>query len=302
MEEAVRRLLRSRFPDPENGSERMIKAAAIAGLVTGISLSCCLLARGCPARADVSALTSAGGTPGITLSPSWSRVMPGEACTLLVMIDDAVDSISCSECVLSFDPAHVSCTFAMEGELYANSSFSTFFDWFITGDDTVTASLCPLGYRSFVLTPGGLFAFIFEGLVEGHSPVRIEKMRVLDPDRLELEPVTGEEAYIVVSTTTGDETPPAAGISMSCHPNPFNPAATIRIEGGMAGSADLELGVYDPAGRLVSPLYDGPLGSGVSEYCWDGRSGEGRAARSGVYFAVARIDGRIITRKLVLLR
>ena len=72
-------------------------------------------------------------------------------------------------------------------------------------------------------------------------------------------------------------------VSVSAHPNPFNPSTTIAFE--LPRAAAVSLDIYDLQGRLVRRLLDeSPYVTGSHKQVWDGRDGEGRATSSGVYF------------------
>ena len=84
------------------------------------------------------------------------------------------------------------------------------------------------------------------------------------------------------------------------HPNPFNPATTIRFDIGKAGRTTLR--IYDVRGSLVRTLFDEwhPAGSGAAT--WDGRDDAGRVAASGVYVYRLTAGGESRARKMVLLK
>jgi hypothetical protein len=65
-------------------------------------------------------------------------------------------------------------------------------------------------------------------------------------------------------------------------PNPFRPATTIRF--ALPSTRDVELRVFDVAGRAVKTLANGPLGPGVHTLQWNGTDDRGSRLSSGVYF------------------
>ena len=93
--------------------------------------------------------------------------------------------------------------------------------------------------------------------------------------------------------------PPRLELS-AVRPNPF--AREARIDLDVTGRADVELGIYDLSGRLVAELFHGRLEPGVRTFTWDGTRQDGTRAADGVYFYRAKGAGRIVTRRLVLLR
>ena len=92
-------------------------------------------------------------------------------------------------------------------------------------------------------------------------------------------------------------------------PNPFDPArgaASVRFALAAAGNARVE--VFDPAGRRVATLLQGPLPAGEQLARWSGAGDDGARAPSGLYFVRVEADpaapggGRALVRRLLLLR
>ena len=83
-------------------------------------------------------------------------------------------------------------------------------------------------------------------------------------------------------------------------PNPFNPTTRIAFE--LPRSADVELQVFNVAGRRVRTLLDDHKSAGIHEVVWDGLDDRGVAMPSGTYFYRIRVDGNRLTRKMQLLK
>ena len=83
-------------------------------------------------------------------------------------------------------------------------------------------------------------------------------------------------------------------------PNPFNP--TTGIEFGLSARSVVALRIYDAAGRLVRTLVDEAMPAGKHVKIWDGRTGAGAEAASGIYFYRLNAGAFAETRKMVLLR
>jgi len=64
----------------------------------------------------------------------------------------------------------------------------------------------------------------------------------------------------------------------------------------------VQIGIYDAMGRLVRGLVDAPLPPGTYSVDWDGRTGRGEEAASGVYFCRLRRGGESDTERVVLIR
>ena len=93
--------------------------------------------------------------------------------------------------------------------------------------------------------------------------------------------------------------PPAVS-SLDNHPNPFNPATSIRFE--LTREANITLAVFDASGGHVVTLRAGRLPAGVHQARWNGADARGDRVGSGVYFCRLEADGVSLTRKLVLLK
>lgn len=84
-------------------------------------------------------------------------------------------------------------------------------------------------------------------------------------------------------------------------PNPFQQATSIRYD--LPSSGPVRLAVYDAGGRLLRMLRDrGAQPAGRFEAPWDGRTAAGEDAGTGVYFVRMEAGGRVLTRKLTLIR
>ena len=83
-------------------------------------------------------------------------------------------------------------------------------------------------------------------------------------------------------------------------PNPFNPSTTIRFE--LARSEDVQLEIYDPAGRLVKRLLSERREAGPHSVRWNGRDADGTDVASGVYFYRFQAGNFEQTQRMVLLK
>ena len=60
--------------------------------------------------------------------------------------------------------------------------------------------------------------------------------------------------------------------------------------------------MFDINGRRVSTVFRGRLQPGTTELAWNGRRDDGSRAAAGVYFYRLEMRGRVMARRLVLLR
>ena len=103
------------------------------------------------------------------------------------------------------------------------------------------------------------------------------------------------------ATGAGDSPAPKTFVLHGNVPNPFNPITTIAYDIPAAG-ADVNISVYDVAGRLVRVLVSGHRAAGTWSVQWNGEDGEGQRVASGVYFYRMRAGEFVETKKMVLLK
>jgi hypothetical protein len=84
------------------------------------------------------------------------------------------------------------------------------------------------------------------------------------------------------------------------YPNPFNPSTTISFD--LPEAMHVSLGIYDVQGKRVASLVNGTREAGASSVLWDGRDSQGVSLASGVYFYRLEAGGRVLTRRLVLVK
>ncbi len=108
--------------------------------------------------------------------------------------------------------------------------------------------------------------------------------------------------YVVPGGVTAVGHPPLDrdALTLSAHPNPFNPETFIRVDG--APGLPVRVAVYDVAGRRIRTLWDAPLGATSRVLAWDGRSDAGSRVASGVYLLRAASPAGSRTLKLTLLK
>jgi len=92
--------------------------------------------------------------------------------------------------------------------------------------------------------------------------------------------------------------PAPFGVALRAYPNPFNPTLTVAFE--LDSARDVDLAVYDIAGRRVADLHHGQLAAGPQRFVWNGSDHSGRAAASGVYL-VRISDGATVNWQKVVL-
>jgi hypothetical protein len=83
-------------------------------------------------------------------------------------------------------------------------------------------------------------------------------------------------------------------------PNPFTSSTEIRYE--LARTGPVTLRICDVTGRVVRTLQNGPQAAGSQRVIWDGKTDQGQAAASGIYFYTLRTPGSGEARRMILAR
>jgi|GEM_PF-3481795 len=108
------------------------------------------------------------------------------------------------------------------------------------------------------------------------------------------------ECYAGVASLVDGMPVPGEPVLFQNQPNPFNPVT--RIPFGLHQRAHVRISVYDVNGQLVRSLVDRDLDAGYTAVRWDGRDRLGAPAAPGVYFARLETGGRILTKKMILVK
>ena len=117
----------------------------------------------------------------------------------------------------------------------------------------------------------------------------------------------------VTDATSVPETPASTGFIRGPlrFANPFAPGGEILVDprallgnggAGLHRSRDLQIVLFDPAGRLVTTLWRGGNAGEPLRLRWDGRTAAGRAVPAGVYYLFAGTGGLRASAPVVLLR
>jgi hypothetical protein len=111
----------------------------------------------------------------------------------------------------------------------------------------------------------------------------------------------GVPSLVPIATDVSlEETPQTFGLEVVTYPNPFNPSTAVRFV--LPEPGEVELSVYDIRGRLVTTLVAERLEAGFHETVWRGRDSHGGTVSAGVYLCRLTVEGRVMTRKLTLLK
>lgn len=110
-----------------------------------------------------------------------------------------------------------------------------------------------------------------------------------------------DDAYFggLVPTSVGDTPAPVALTVRSNVPNPFG--QSTRIDFDLARGDNVDVSVYDVAGRRVATLSSGRREAGAHSVSWNGRATSGASAPSGVYWCVLKTSAEQRSLRMVLL-
>ena len=82
---------------------------------------------------------------------------------------------------------------------------------------------------------------------------------------------------------------------IGAYPNPFNPTTIVQYS--LSEFSWINLSVYNIRGQKLTTLYNGKNIPGVHSVNWNGSN-----YSSGVYFISLKVNGAIITQKVLLLK
>lgn len=169
---------------------------------------------------------------------------------------------------------------------YNNVQFRNNYGYAIAGDGKIIKSID--GGGSWIVQPtvtsNPLYAlyfnsdnFVYAGGVRGNMMKTI-------PQELLVTPVSGNQ----------NETPGSFYLQQN-YPNPFNPVTTIKF--GIVKSGNVQIRVYDVAGKMVEELLNNGYNPGSYEIRWDASK-----YSSGIYFYNIVTNEFIQTKKMVLVK
>ena len=101
-------------------------------------------------------------------------------------------------------------------------------------------------------------------------------------------------------TSTPDDLPQQRSGLDQNYPNPFNPATTIDFYLASAGKTVMK--IFDVRGNLVRTLMNEAVSAGNHSVVWDGTDNSGRQVASGSYFYQLETNGRLMTKKSLLIK
>jgi hypothetical protein len=112
-----------------------------------------------------------------------------------------------------------------------------------------------------------------------------------------------ESGYTSVSVLTdvqnGSGLPTEFALNQN-FPNPFNP--TTEIAFSVPKQTPVKVVIYGLSGEVVATVVNQTMSAGNYRVTWNGKTDDGRAVASGVYFYHLQADGFTATKKMTLLK
>jgi hypothetical protein len=130
--------------------------------------------------------------------------------------------------------------------------------------------------------PKTMFKFVVGG---NKIPIAIDAVLVIDKLTTDVETTTARKP------TEFDLRPN--------YPNPFNPETTIQY--ALTQNGRVRLSIFNPVGEMVSEFSE-IQNAGLHTFRWNGLDHSGIPVQSGLYVYRLEIDGRVQSRKMLLVR
>lgn len=242
--------------------------------------------------------------PEVYIEPAAKTVAPGDTFDLQVRVNADADTLSNYDVVLRFDPVILELVEVVEGSLYTNSGYQTFF---VANEESlgtweVFDVIFPAG--SYLVAPGELCRLRFRALTDGYSPVSFLEGSIKDIDRFPIEPLALLGGFVTSGDVVAVGGAPfaASGWELGApSPNPTRGTAEFALSRPPGGVGKFRLAVFDIAGRRVRDLTEEIRGARLRSR-WDGRDDRGAEAPAGMYFIRLDAAGNRMVRKLALIR
>jgi hypothetical protein len=129
---------------------------------------------------------------------------------------------------------------------------------------------------------------------DSFSFVKLAETGVMPPGTGAYLTMTGWDEPVTVQLPVGGSALPQE-MTLAASPNPFNPTTVISYQMPQAGNLNLK--IYDTAGRLVATLVDGWREAGTHEMTF-----EGSKWASGIYLAVLEAGSQRSVQRLLLMK
>ena len=128
-----------------------------------------------------------------------------------------------------------------------------------------------------------------------------EELGTFAVERVLLSDATGRPVGLVDTADDGAPGGPSVlAIGAQAAPNPLR--ETSKVAYALPSAGQVQVAVFDAAGRRVRLLADGWQGAGPHSVNWDGRDEVGNRVADGVYFALVRTEAGEEVAKITVVR
>jgi hypothetical protein len=173
------------------------------------------------------------------------------------------------------------------------------------GATVVESALTQINAYTTSASPGDIELEFYYGSRSAMQNKKIATYRCIssdNPARIQQSLNSGDyaEAWFVSLREDSSIIPSAIKLTLSNYPNPFNPDTTIFYNIPQDGKVSLE--IYNIKGQLVKHIVSGFQPEGNYEVVWNGKDDAGKQVSSGIYYYRITAFGKILNRKMLLLK
>ena len=105
---------------------------------------------------------------------------------------------------------------------------------------------------------------------------------------------------ILYPTAIDDEILPQPAFRLSVYPNPFNPTATIAFS--LPRASKVEIDIFNLRGQRVRSWRHETASKGEHKLSFDGKDQSGKALASGIYTVRIKAAGRVLSKRISLIK
>jgi hypothetical protein len=226
--------------------------------------------------------------PTVYFAPTAVEAEQGQDFTISIEVDAGADTLTCFLVEFTFDESVIELVSAEEGTLFAESGHLTMFNWDQHTPGLHSCNDVTLGFDAFVMCPGELVRLEFHAVASGVTQLSVTVVDLRDIRREPILPVLTEGGLVAVGPGAGieDAGQDVPSPVLRCYPNPFSEQTSFEFRSCCA-DGDVDVVVYDLAGRMVARPAVAESGPGSGSGRWNGTAHDGRPLPGGVYCVVA---------------
>ncbi len=120
-------------------------------------------------------------------------------------------------------------------------------------------------------------------------------------NRYHLNEIRGCVDSLVTQVVGVDPEGAPGALRLTSAPNPARGATTVELAIPAGGASSATVTVHDISGRRVATVWDGAVPAGVARFPWPHADDSGAPLAPGVYLVRARVGGRHLVHRMVVL-